>query len=162
MAVKLSIEKVKVKNGIIGKRRKLDNPVEDLISSSGIRIKSYDKTQINIKRYLSSEDIRIFQDMPPAQRQQVIEQFMTSAEYSKLEEAVRESDTGNFIQDSIPESSHHHKDKINYYDDYSYVSIPESRKGTVSLSEDAYAYTNTCDISTSDEYELKDNFNEVL
>ena len=44
MAVKLSIEKVKVKNGIIGKRRKLDNPVEDLISSSGIRIKSYDKT----------------------------------------------------------------------------------------------------------------------
>ena len=96
MAVKLSIEKVKVKNGIIGKRRKLDNPVEDLISSSGIRIKSYDKTQINIKRYLSSEDIRIFQDMPPAQRQQVIEQFMTSAEYSKLEEAVRESDTGNF------------------------------------------------------------------
>ena len=65
MAVKLSIEKVKVKNGIIGKRRKLDNPVEDLISSSGIRIKSYDKTQINIKRYLSSEDIRIFQDMPP-------------------------------------------------------------------------------------------------
>ena len=158
MAVKLSTENVKIKNGIIGKRRRLDNPVEDLISSSGIRIKSYDKTQINIKRYLSSEDIRIFQDMPPAQRQQVIEQFMTSAEYSKLEEAVRESDTGNFIQDSIPESSHHHKDKINYYEDYSYVSIPESRKGTVSLSEDAY--TNTGDISTADEDLLKDNFNE--
>ena len=105
MAVKLSTEKVKVKNGIIGKRRKLDNPVEDLISISGIRIKSYDKTQINIKRYLSSEDIRIFQDMPPARRQQVIEQFMSSPEYSKLEETVRESDTGNFIQDSISESS---------------------------------------------------------
>lgn len=163
MAVKLSIEKVKIKNGIIGKRRRLDNPVEDLISTSGIRIKSYDKTQINIKRYLSSEDIRIFQDMPQAQRQQVIGQFMSSAEYSKLEEAVRESDTGNFIQDSISESSHHHKDKINYYDDYSYVSIPESRKGTVSLSEDdsdTYAYTNTGDISTADEDELKDNFNE--
>lgn len=160
MAVKLSTEKVKVKNGIIGKRRRLDNPVEDLISSSGIRIKSYDKAQINIKRYLSSEDIRIFQDMPQGQRQQVIGQFMSSTEYSKLEEAVRESYTGNFIQDSIPESSHNHKNKINYYDDYSYVSIPESRKGTVSLSEDAYAYTNTGDISTADEDELKDNFNE--
>lgn len=157
MAVKLSTEKVKVKNGIIGKRRKLDNPVEDLISSSGIRIKSYDKAQINIKRYLSSEDIRIFQDMPQSQRQQVIGQFMSSPEYSKLEETVRESDTGNFIQDSISESSHH-KNKINYYEDYSYVSIPESRKGTVSLSEDAY--TNTGDISTADEDLLKDNFNE--
>ena len=67
MAVKLSTENVKIKNGIIGKRRRLDNPVEDLISSSGIRIKSYDKTQINIKRYLSSEDIRIFQDIRPAE-----------------------------------------------------------------------------------------------
>lgn len=163
MAVKLSTEKVKVKNGIIGKRRKLDNPVEDLISSSGIRIKSYDKAQINIKRYLSNEDIRIFQDMPPAQRQRIIGQFMSSAEYSKLEKAVREPDTENIIQDSISESSHNYKNKINYYDDYSYVSIPESRKGTVSLSEDdsdAYAYTNTGDISTADEDVLKDNFNE--
>ena len=69
MAVKLSGKSIGLSNKGIGRRKNyIENPVDDVIKASGIRIKSYDGRQIALRRYISREDESLFNELPETKK----------------------------------------------------------------------------------------------
>ena len=137
MAVKLSGKSIGLSNKGIGRRKKyIENPVDDVIKASGIRIKSYDSRQIALRRYISREDELLFNELPKAQRRKLLEEFVQTKEYSEFvsvaEQYRKEND---FVYDSIT-SDHNIKKKNGAGYMYSYNSISLSGDSHLSLSQE--------------------------
>lgn len=151
MAIKLSAKGIGVKNKVIDKRKGyIDNPVEDIINTSNIRIKRYDKIKLNIRYYLSSEDIAQLQCMPASKKQEILYHFSNTVEFKKLEKAIENVKQENDIVSSINLSkTHKFQREKQSADDYMYLSgkrstykddshINESGTGFISLSDNAF------------------------
>lgn len=137
MAVKLSGKSIGLSNKGIGRRKNyIENPVDDVIKASGIRIKSYDSRQIALRRYISREDELLFNELPKAQRRKLLEEFVQTKEYSEFvsvaEQYRKEND---FVYDSIT-SDHNIKKKNGAGYMYSYNSISLSGDSHLSLSQE--------------------------
>lgn len=137
MAVKLSGKSISLSNKGIGRRKNyIENPVDDVIKASGIRIKSYDGRQIALRRYISREDELLFNELPETQRRKLLEEFVQTKEYSELvnvaEQYRKEND---FVYDSIT-SDHNIKKKNGAGYMYSYNSISLSGDSHLSLSQE--------------------------
>lgn len=137
MAVKLSGKSIGLSNKGIGRRKNyIENPVDDVIKASGIRIKSYDGRQIALRRYISREDEMLFNELPETQRRKLLEEFVQTKEYSELvnvaEQYRKEND---FAYDSIT-SDHNIKKKNGAGYMYSYDSISLSGDSHLSLSQE--------------------------
>lgn len=137
MAVKLSGKSIGLSNKGIGRRKNyIENPVDDVIKASGIRIKSYDGRQIALRRYISREDELLFNELPETQRRKLLEEFVQTKEYSELvnvaEQYRKEND---FAYDSIT-SDHNIKKKNGAGYMYSYDSISLSGDSHLSLSQE--------------------------
>ena len=137
MAVKLSGKSIGLSNKGIGRRKNyIENPVDDVIKASGIRIKSYDGRQIALRRYISREDELLFNELPETQRRKLLEEFVQTKEYSELvnvaEQYRKEND---FVYDSIT-SDHNIKKKNGAGYMYSYNSISLSGDSHLSLSQE--------------------------
>lgn len=137
MAVKLSGKSIGLSNKGIGRRKNyIENPVDDVIKASGIRIKSYDSRQIALRRYISREDELLFNELPETQRRKLLEEFVQTKEYSELvnvaEQYRKEND---FVYDSIT-SDHNIKKKNGAGYMYSYNSISLSGDSHLSLSQE--------------------------
>lgn len=137
MAVKLSGKSIGLSNKGIGRRKNyIENPVDDVIKASGIRIKSYDGRQIALRRYISREDEMLFNELPEIQRRKLLEEFVQTKEYSELvnvaEQYRKEND---FAYDSIT-SDHNIKKKNGAGYMYSYDSISLSGDSHLSLSQE--------------------------
>ena len=137
MAVKLSGKSIGLINKGIGRRKNyIENPVDDVIKASGIRIKSYDSRQIALRRYISREDELLFNELPKAQRRKLLEEFVQTKEYSEFvsvaEQYRKEND---FVYDSIT-SDHNIKKKNGAGYMYSYNSISLSGDSHLSLSQE--------------------------
>ena len=137
MAVKLSGKSIGLSNKGIGRRKNyIENPVDDVIKASGIRIKSYDSRQIALRRYISREDELLFNELPETQRRKLLEEFVQTIEYSELvnvaEQYRKEND---FVYDSIT-SDHNIKKKNGAGYMYSYNSISLSGDSHLSLSQE--------------------------
>lgn len=137
MAVKLSGKSIGLSNKGIGRRKNyIENPVDDVIKASGIRIKSYDGRQIALRRYISREDEMLFNELPKAQRRKLLEEFVQTKEYSEFvsvaEQYRKEND---FVYDSIT-SDHNIKKKNGAGYMYSYNSISLSGDSHLSLSQE--------------------------
>ena len=90
MAIRLSGKGIGLSNKGIGRRKDyVENPVEDIIASSGIRVKRYDREKLDINSYLSREDAESFKRMPPAKRQQIMYEFSRSPEYKNIRRAIQ-------------------------------------------------------------------------
>jgi len=149
MAIRLSGKGIGLSNKGIGRRKDyVENPVEDIIVSSGIRVKRYDREKLDINSYLSREDAESFKRMPPAKRQQIIYEFSHSAEYKNMEKLLENYKPENDIKTSICVHEPVRTKKIRYNEDYMYsvpvrnnfrsenrsYDIPESNAGTIHLS----------------------------
>lgn len=137
MALKLSGKSIGLSNKGIGRRKNyIENPVDDVIKASGIRIKSYDSRQIALRRYISREDELLFNELPKAQRRKLLEEFVQTKEYSEFvsvaEQYRKEND---FVYDSIT-SDHNIKKKNGAGYMYSYNSISLSGDSHLSLSQE--------------------------
>lgn len=137
MAVKLSGKSIGLSNKGIGRRKNyIENPVDDVIKASGIRIKSYDSRQIALRRYISREDELLFNELPETQRRKLLEEFVQTKEYSEFvsvaEQYRKEND---FVYDSIT-SDHNIKKKNGAGYMYSYNSISLSGDSHLSLSQE--------------------------
>ena len=137
MAVKLSGKSIGLSNKGLGRRKNyIENPVDDVIKASGIRIKSYDSRQIALRRYISREDELLFNELPKAQRRKLLEEFVQTKEYSEFvsvaEQYRKEND---FVYDSIT-SDHNIKKKNGAGYMYSYNSISLSGDSHLSLSQE--------------------------
>ena len=137
MAVKLSGKSIGLSNKGIGRRKNyIENPVDDVIKASGIRIKSYDGRPIALRRYISREDEMLFNELPETQRRKLLEEFVQTKEYSELvnvaEQYRKEND---FAYDSIT-SDHNIKKKNGAGYMYSYDSISLSGDSHLSLSQE--------------------------
>lgn len=137
MAVKLSGKSIGLSNKGIGRRKNyIENPVDDVIKASGIRIKSYDGRKIALRRYISREDEMLFNELPETQRRKLLEEFVQTKEYSELvnvaEQYRKEND---FAYDSIT-SDHNIKKKNGAGYMYSYDSISLSGDSHLSLSQE--------------------------
>ena len=137
MAVKLSGKSIGLSNkGIERRKNYIENPVDDVIKASGIRIKSYDGRQIALRRYISREDELLFNELPETQRRKLLEEFVQTKEYSELvnvaEQYRKEND---FVYDSIT-SDHNIKKKNGAGYMYSYNSISLSGDSHLSLSQE--------------------------
>ena len=151
MAIRLSGKGIGLSNKGIGRRKDyVENPVEDIIVSSGIRVKRYDREKLDINSYLSREDAESFKRMPPAKRQQIIYEFSHSAEYKNMEKLLENYKPENDIKTSICVHEPVRTKKIRYNEDYMYsvpvrnnfrsenrsYDIPESNAGTIHLSKE--------------------------
>lgn len=149
MAIRLSGKGIGLSNKGIGRRKDyVENPVEDIIASSGIRVKRYDREKLDINSYLSREDAESFKRMSPAKRQQIVYEFSHSAEYKNIEKLLGNYKPENDIKTSICVHEPVRTQKIRYNEDYMYsvpvrnnfksenrsYDIPESNAGTIHLS----------------------------
>lgn len=149
MAIRLSGKGIGLSNKGIGRRKDyVENPVEDIIVSSGIRVKRYDREKLDVNSYLSREDAESFKRMPPAKRQQIMYEFSHSAEYKNIEKLLGNYKPENDIKTSINVHEPVRTQKIRYNEDYMYsvpvrnnfksenrsYDIPESNAGTIHLS----------------------------
>lgn len=137
MAVKLSGKSIGLSNKGIGRRKNyIENPVDDVIKASGIRIKSYDGRQIALRRYISREDELLFNELPETQRRKLLEEFVQTKEYSELASVAEQYRKENdFVYDSIT-SDHNIKKKNGAGYMYSYDSISLSGDSHLSLSQE--------------------------
>ena len=149
MAIRLSGKGIGLSNKGIGRRKDyVENPVEDIIATSGIRVKRYDREKLDINSYLSREDAESFKRMSPAKRQQIVYEFSHSAEYKNIEKLLGNYKPENDIKTSICVHEPVRTQKIRYNEDYMYsvpvrnnfksenrsYDIPESNAGTIHLS----------------------------
>lgn len=154
MAVNVSDKKLNLSNKGLGKRKgSMDNPVEDMLGSSNVRIKRYDKRKLDINNYISREEIEAFKRLPPAKQQQMLSQFFNTPEYrniEKLTEVYRQKHVIRYnVRDGIKLSRTKNvlDDKIQYINEYKSPvrikqdtignNIPQSRETSISLSEKA-------------------------
>lgn len=123
MAIKVSGKGLNLKSKVIDKRKcYIDNPVENLLNSRSIKVRRRDKDKLDIKRYLSREDITLMQRLSPAQKKQLLYKFSNSKEYKELEKVLENiKPEDNFVESSIrllkPASL---KEKIQYSDEELY------------------------------------------
>jgi hypothetical protein len=151
MAIRLSGKGIGLSNKGIGRRKDyIENPVEDMIASTGIRVKRYDREKLDINSYLSREDAESFKRMPPAKRQQIMYEFSRSPEYKNIENMLENYKLENDIKTSISVHEPVRTQKIRYNEDYMYsvpvrnnfrsenrsYDIPESNAGTIHLSKE--------------------------
>ena len=148
MAVKLSKKSIGLSNKGIGRRKNyIENPVDDIIKSSGIRIKSYDSRQIALRRYISREDEQLFNELPERQRRKLLEEFVQTKEYSEFvsvaEQYRKEND---FVYDSISLSGDSHlslsqetlSETGSYYNDEVYQGVTDVSYKKSDVSEPQY------------------------
>ncbi len=153
MAVKLSGKSIGLSNKGIGRRKNyIENPVDDVIKASGIRIKSYDSRQIALRRYISREDELLFNELPKAQRRKLLEEFVQTKEYSEFvsvaEQYRKEND---FVYDSVSLSGDSHlslsQEEISqetlseagsYYNDEVYQEVTDVSYKKSDVSEPQY------------------------
>lgn len=176
MAIKLSAKGIGVKNKIIDKRKGyIDNPVEDIMNTSHIRVKRYDKTKLNIRYYLSREDIAQLQRMPASKKQELLYHFSNTAEFKKLEKAIENVKQENDIVSSINLSKpHKFQRETQYADDHMYLSgkkstykedshINESSTGFISLSDSAFTDSDIVSvINNTDDIHSVLNHNGII
>ena len=138
MAIKVSGKGLNLKSKVIDKRKGyIDNPVENLLNSRSIKVRRRDKDKLDIKRYLSREDITLMQRLSPAQKKQLLYKFSNSKEYKELEKVLENiKPEDNFVESSIrlskPASL---KEKILYSDE-------EMHSGKKSITENVQNYTS--------------------
>ena len=154
MAVNVSDKKLNLSNKGLGKRKgSIDNPVEDMLGSSNVRIKRYDKRKLDINNYISREETEAFKRLPPAKQQQILSQFFNMPEYRNIEkmtEVYRQNhviryNVGNGVK--LSRAKNVLDDKIQYINEYKSPvqikqdtignNIPQSRETSISLSEKA-------------------------
>lgn len=179
MAIKISGKGLSVKDKVIGKRKGyIDNPVEDILNDYDVRLKRYDKSKIDIKQYLSREDIAILQRMPPAHRKQILHEFFNTPEYKKLEKVLENKPEDNIIKSSINLSEPAKlQNTVAYTDEYMYSgrksiykndgNIHESKPGSISLSKNRFSdsdeksYSPDTNISNITSKQQANNYNIV-
>ena len=152
MAVNVSDKKLNLSNKGLGKRKGgIDNPVEDMLGSSNIRIKRYDKRKLDINNYISREETEAFKRLPPAKQQQILSQFFNMSEYrniEKLTEAYRQNHVIRYnakdgiklsrtrnVPDYKIQCSDEYISPVRVKQDSMSNNIPQSRETSISLSE---------------------------
>lgn len=152
MAVNVSDKKLNLSNKGLGKRKGgIDNPVEDMLGSSNIRIKRYDKRKLDINNYISREETEAFKRLPPAKQQQILSQFFNMSEYrniEKLTEAYRKNHVIRYnakdgiklsrtrnVPDYKIQCSDEYISPVRVKQDSMSNNIPQNRETSISLSE---------------------------
>lgn len=153
MAIKVSGKGLNLKSKVIDKRKGvIDNPVENLLDSCSIKVRRRDKDKLDIKRYLSREDITLMQRLSPVQKKQLLYKFSNSKEYKELEKVLENiKPEDNFIESNIRLSkSVKLEEKIQYYDE-------EIHSGKKNITESGQNYTSQALKQT----EVYDNVDDV-